>query len=104
MSVYKYIEHTPIQESSSDLKVIAEHLPDFKELGLSYNDTVGYKNYFRLNFNSNEDIRNTEGFSQGIENNEWISVDNDHVTYNLHFQPPIRKYHVPLPNAMQMFF
>lgn len=104
MSVYKYIEHTPVDNPSKDMKVISEHLPDFKNLGLTYNDTVGEKNYFRLNYNSNEDIRNTEGFSQGIENNEWISVDNDHVTYNNRFQPMINKYHSPLPNAMQMFF
>ena len=104
MSVYKYIEHTPVENPNKDINVISEHLPDFKKLGLTYNDTVGDKNYFRLNFNSNEDIRNTEGFNEGIQNNEWISVDNDHVTYNNRFQPIVDRFHAPLPNAMQMFF
>ncbi len=104
MSIYKYIEHTPIGTLNKDMNVISEHLPDFKNLGLTYNDTVGDKNYFRLNFNSNEDIRNTEGFNEGIQNNEWISVDNDHVTYNNRFQPIVERFHAPLPNAMQMFF
>ncbi len=104
MSVYKYIEHIHVPQKTNNLCEISEHLPDFKALGLTYNDNVGDKNYFQLKMNSNEDLHNTEGFSEAIMRNEWISVDNDHVTFNNKFQPSVSKYHAPLPNAMQMFF
>ena len=104
MSVYKYIEHNHVANKSNNLQEISEHLPDFKALGLTYNDNVGDKNYFQLKMNSNEDMQNTEGFSEAIMKNEWISVDNDHVTFNNKFQPSVSKYNAPLPNAMQMFF
>lgn len=104
MSIYKYIEHNHVSRKTNSLEEISEHLPDFKALGLNYNDNVGDKNYFELKFNSNDDLQNTEGFIDGIKRQEWISVDNDHVTFNNKFQPSISKYHAPLPNAMQMFF
>ena len=104
MSIYKYIEHNNVSIKTNRLEEILEHFPDFRALGLDYNDNVGNKNYFELKMNSNEDLHNTEGFSEAIMRNEWISVDNDHVTYNNKFQPLISKYHAPLPNAMQMFF
>ncbi len=102
MSIYKYIEHYSINNNNNSLEEISKHLPDFKSLGLSYNDNVGNKNYFILKNDSNEDLKNTEGFEEAIMRNEWISVDNDHVTYNNKFQPSISKYHAPLPNAMQI--
>lgn len=108
MSVYKYIEHTPVPNgaprNSSDMTTIAKHIPDFGALGLTYNDTVGDKNYFLLDRESNEDLQNTEGFEDAIKNGEWISVDNDHVTYGSRLQPANPKYTASLPNAMQMFF
>lgn len=104
MSVYKYIEHFNVDNCQNSLEEISKHLPDFANLGLTYNDNVGDKNYFVLRQNSNEDLRNTEGFADAIMRQEWISVDNDHVTYNNKFQPSISKYHSALPNAMQMFF
>ena len=103
-SIYKYIEHNKIEKKPNSLEEISQHLPDFKELGLSYNDNVGYNNYFELKMNSNEDIKDTEGFMDGIKKQEWISVDNDHVTYNMKFHPYISKYNAPLPNAMGMNF
>lgn len=106
LSVYKYIEHTPISHSvaKSDMDTIAKHIPDFGALGLTYNDTVGDKNYFLLDRDSNEDLHITEGFDDAVKNGEWISVDNDHVTYNSRLQPSNPKYTASLPNAMQMFF
>ena len=104
MSVYKYMEHKAIENPSKDLGVISSHLPDFTSLGLSYNDTVGEKNFFKLALDSNEDMLSTNDFIKGVENNEWVSVDNDHVTFNNIWQPLMTKYHKSLPNAMQMFF
>ena len=103
-SVYKYIEHIPINEEPSNLNIISKHLNDFKALGMSYNDTAGYKNFFMLSPNSTEGIGNTEGFEDGLSKQEWITVDNDHVTYSNRMQPMVSKYHTSLPNAMQMFF
>ena len=71
---------------------------------MSYNDTAGYKNFFMLSPNSTEGIGNTEGFEDGLSKKEWITVDNDHVTYSNRMQPMVSKYHTSLPNAMQMFF
>ncbi len=106
LSVYKYIEHTPVLHSvaKNDMDIIAKHIPDFGALGLTYNDTVGDKNYFLLDKDSNEDLHTTEGFEDAIKNGEWISVDNDHVTYSSRLQPSNPKYTASLPNAMQMFF
>ena len=103
-SVYKYIEHIPVYESTDNLQVIAEHLKDFKALGMSYNDTVGYKNFFMLSPESTEGIDRAEGFDEGVHNREWISVDNDHATYSSCVQPLNSKYFSFLPNAMQMFY
>lgn len=100
-SIYKYIEHIPINEETNNLSLISKHLNDFRELGLSYNDTVGYKNFFKLDTNSMDGITSTEGFKDGLSNNEWISVDNDHVTYSNRLQPMMNEYNTPLPNAMQ---
>lgn len=103
-SIYKYIEHEHVDRQTNDLKVIREHLPDFKALGLDYNDTVGYKNYFKLDERSIDTYDKMEGFKEALNKNEWISVDNDHVTFNNRFQPSITGFHKSLPNAMGMFF
>ena len=79
-------------------------MPDFKALGLDYNDSVGYKNVFKLNENSIDTHRYMDGFNEALNKNEWISVDNDHVTYNNCLQPSVNGYHRTLPNAMGMFF
>ena len=103
-SIYKYIEHAHVDGPTNDLTVIKKHLPDFKALGLDYNDTVGYKNFFTLNEKSIDTHYQMEGFNEALKNNEWISVDNDHVTFSKHFQPSVNGYHKSLPNAMGMFF
>ena len=103
-SIYKYIEHTHVDGPTNDLTNIKKHLPDFKALGLDYNDTVGYKNFFTLNEKSIDTHYQMEGFNEALKNNEWISVDNDHVTFSKYFQPSINGYHKSLPNAMGMFF
>ena len=84
--------------------VIKRHLPDFKALGLEYNDTVGYKNFFVLNEKSLDTHWRMQGYSEALNKNEWISVDNDHVTYNNRLQPNVNGFHKSLPNAMGMFF
>ena len=98
-SIYKYMEHIPTELSSKDLAVIAKNLPDFEALGLKYNDTIGNKNFFLLDKKSSEMVK-TEGFWEGVNNKEWVSVDNDHVTYDNRFQPSIEKYHAYLQNSM----
>ena len=103
-SIYKYIEHSHVEEPTNDLNIIKHRLPDFKALGLDYNDTVGYKNFFKLNENSIDTHKYMDGFNDALNKNEWISVDNDHVTYNNCLQPAIMGYHKTLPNAMGMFF
>ena len=103
-SIYKYIEHIPVDEMPSNMGVISKHLNDFRSLGMTYNDTVGSKNFFMLKPNSTDGITNSEGFMDGLNNKEWISVDNDHVTYSNILQPLISEYCSSLPNAMQMFF
>ena len=99
-SVYKYIEHANVEESTSDLSLVRSKLPDFRALGLDYNDTVGYQNFFVLNSNSSESMKYMEGYEEALTKSEWISVDNDHVTYNNRLQPNITKYIGTLPNGM----
>lgn len=103
-SIYKYIEHSNIQEQTNDINIIKKHLPDFNALGLSYNDTVGYKNFFVLNEKSLDTNWRMVGFDDAINKDEWISVDNDHVTFNNPLQPFVNGYFKSLPNAMGMFF
>lgn len=103
-SIYKYIEHFPVEDQCNNLPIIQKHLPDFKALGMDYNDTVGYQNFFTLEALSSDTHHRTEGFQNAIGKQEWISVDNDHVTYNNIFQPSVRELHRTLPNAMGMFF
>lgn len=103
-SIYKYIEHTAVEENDHDINTIRKKLPDYKALGLDYNDTVGYKNFFKLDANTSDTHYKLDGFKEALNNNEWVTVDNDHVTYNNRLQPSISKYHASLPNAMGMFF
>ena len=103
-SIYKYIEHLHISEPYSDLQIVKKHLPDFQALGLDYNDTIGYKNFFELSENSIDTHWQMEGYQEALHKNEWISVDNDHVTYNNRLQPSINGFHKPLPNAMGGMF
>ncbi len=101
-SIYKYIEHIQTPDCQHDLTKVAKNMPDFYALGLTYNDTVGNKNFFLLNNESNADLVKTVGFQEGVNRGEWVSVDNDHVTYANRMQPMLTKYHSYLPNVMQM--
>ena len=49
-------------------------------------------------------MTNTEGFMDGVNNGEWVSVDNDHVIYGIRLQPSVCNYHKSLSNAMYMFY
>lgn len=99
--IYEYIEHTPANGDTKNLSEILKHIPDYKELGLQFNDSIGSNNCFLLNKNSNNSLMNTYKFSEGVKAEEWISIDNDHVTYNNILNPQIRSLHSYLPNAMQ---
>ncbi len=101
-SIYKYIEHVPTT-NSKDLNEISRNLPDFNALGLKYNDSVGEKNCFLMDAKLHLNMNDSEGFYNGVTNKEWISVDNDHVTYGNILQPSINKYHAGLPVGMQIF-
>ena len=102
-SVYKYIEHAAVSENTNNLNVIRQKLPDFNALGLHYNDTVGFKNFFCLNERSLDTHYRMFDYDRAINNNEWISVDNDHVTYSSQLQPMLNWYNSSLPNGMGMF-
>ena len=79
-------------------------MPDFKDLGLSQSDTVGANNYFALGHNQ-ECMRNSYDVEYGINNGEYVSVDNDHVTYSQILSPMINKYFKHLPQSVgAMFF
>jgi len=101
-SIYKYIEHIQTPDCQHDLSKIAKNMPDFHALGLTYNDTIGNKNFFLLKNEANADLVDTVGFQEGVNRGEWVSVDNDHVTYSNRLQPMLTKYHSCLPNVMQM--
>jgi hypothetical protein len=102
-AIYNFIEHNKPVDKIEKLNEFQEKMPDFYDLGLSHNDTVGSNNYFILEDNQNS-MKNTYDFDYGVEHEEFISVDNDHVTYNLPLIPMSYKYSQPLPCEMQMFF
>ena len=101
VSIYSFVEHCPVphQNYSNDLNEINNKLGDFKKLGLTYNDTVGNNNYFQLE-DVHKGIIDGEEIQNGIHNREWISVDNDHVTFNSKLHPLINGLNKSLPNLM----
>lgn len=100
VSIYSFVEHCPVPiNADKGLLEINKKLGDFKKLGLTFNDTVGNNNYFLLE-EVHKDLINGDEISEGIRNMEWISVDNDHVTFNSSLHPLIRGLHRPLPNVM----
>ena len=102
IAIYDYIEHKHADKMNS-LGEFTDNMPDFEDLGLKHNDTVGNNNYFVLDKDQNA-MKNTYDFKYGVEHNEYVSVDNDHVNYTQNLNPKIEGYHIFLPNAMQMFF
>ncbi len=99
-SIYDFIEHQKVTKEIS-LKNIKENIPDFIDLNMKYNDTVGYNNFFILD-NTQQRIKNMNDYHYGVKKSEWITVDNDHVTFETRFHPIIDKYHRLLPNVMGM--
>lgn len=100
-AIYDFIEHEKT-EHMVNFKDFKENMPDFEDLGLKHNDTVGVNNYFKLN-EKQKAMENSFDFQYGVEHQELVSVDNDHVTYNQFISPMIDKYHTYLPMGMQMF-
>lgn len=99
-SIYKFQEHIHVNQRCSSPKEVNYYMPDFQALGMCYNDTVGYNNYFQ----SDVDCEKAKSGYYTIDNpKELISVDNDHVTYNSPFML-MTKYNKQLPNAMQTAF
>lgn len=100
VSVYSFIEHCPIAlKDKPSINEVNSKLSDFRKLGLQYNDTVGSKNYFRLE-DVHKEVLSEQELREGIAKEEWISVDNDHVTYDSRLHPPIKGLHRRLPNGM----
>lgn len=102
VSIYEYIEHCPVQlNHTPDIIEVNNKLSDFKKLGLMYNDTVGSNNYYQL-ADAHRNLIDTNELESGIQNQEWISVDNDHVTFSSILHPQIEGFHKSLPNMMGM--
>lgn len=99
--IYEFVEHAPVDGDTRNLSVINSHIPDYKDLGLQFNDSVGSNNCFLLTEKSNSKLNSSVDFAQGVEKGEWVSVDNDHVTYSNNLHPQVREFHSYLPNGMQ---
>lgn len=102
-AIYDYINHSKVPRVA-DVSQSGKKIPDFVDLGMRQNDTVGSNNYFKLD-KTQTALKNSYDFRYGVEHEELISVDNDHATYVNILAPRIDKYHKDLPNAMLgMFF
>lgn len=102
VSIYSYIEHCPIKRDEvTSLSEVNNKLPDFKKLGLYYNDTIGSNNYFQLK-DIHKNAVGSHDIENGIRNNEWISVDNDHVTFASLLHPRIDGLHRALPDIINV--
>ena len=102
-ALYDFIEHNTADSKLNQLSEFIVNMPDFADLGLRQNDTVGANNYFKLEKNQKA-MQNTYDFLYGVEHNELISVDNDHVTFEQPLSPRDYNYNKQLPCEMQMFF
>lgn len=101
--LYDFIEHNTVDSKLNLLHEFVINMPDFADLGLRQNDTVGANNYFKLEKNQKA-MQHTYDFQYGVDHNELISVDNDHVTYDQPLCPVDYNFNKPLPCEMQMFF
>ena len=100
-SIYKFITHNTAERHLHNASEVNKNLPDFRDLGMCYNDTIGTNNYFVLKDNSSDE--HLYDMQYGINNKELISVDNDHVTYS-NYATPKTDYNKELPNAMGFAF
>ena len=105
LSIYDYVAPNPVPKRIQyDLTEFSRKMPDFKDLGLSQSDTVGLNNYFKMGHNQ-DCLKNTFDVGYGIDHGEYVSVDNDHVTYTQMLSPMIYKYFKNLPQSVGgMFF
>ena len=102
-AIYDYIEHFEV-DNLGDVSREFSRLRDYRDLGMSPNDTIGANNYFVLNHKQNA-MKGTNGYELGVENGELISIDNDHATYYTPMSPRISGIHKELPNGIVgMFF
>ena len=102
-AVYDFIEHNTADSKLNQLNEFIINMPDFADLGLRHNDTVGANNYFKLEKNQKA-MQHTYDFQYGVDHNELVSVDNDHVTYDQPLCIVDYNFNKPLPCEMQMFF
>ncbi len=102
-ALYDYIEHNTADSKLKQLHEFVINMPDFADLGLRQNDTVGANNYFKLEENQKA-MQHTYDFQYGVDHNELVSVDNDHVTYEQLLCPVDYVFNKSLPCEMQMFF
>lgn len=102
VAIYSFIEHCPVKlDHKPSIEEVNSKLSDFKQLGLRYNDTVGSNNYFQLE-DVHKDALGGIDCTEGISKSEWISVDNDHVTFDSRLHPRIEGLNKQLPNAMNI--
>lgn len=94
-TIYDFIEHRKLHKQPT-LSEIEERIPDFRDLGLRYYDNVGVNNFFVLD-NSQYRVRSANDFHYGVNKSEWITVDNDSVSFDNKFHPLLDKNHRPLP-------
>lgn len=103
VAIYDFVNHVKVPKTH-DVSVAGKKIPDFVDLGMTQNDSVGNNNYFKLD-DTQTSLKNSYDFEYGIIHDELVSVDNDHATYMNILAPKINKYHKDLPNAMGgMFF
>ena len=101
-AIYDYINRQVVPRSR-DVSDGGRRTPDFKDLGLESGDTVGENNYFLLD-STQDAMKNSYDFKYGVDKQELISVDNDHVVYDSPFNILVRGFHKRLPNAMTGMF
>ena len=97
-SIYDFIEHRYLTYRPSGYD-IHRNIPDFVDLGLRYNDTVGSNNLFVLD-DYQQALKEMNDWSYGVRNSEWVSVDNDHVIFENRLQPKLYDYHMHLPSLI----
>lgn len=106
-SIYDFIEHQKIEKQPT-LQEIDRQIPDFRDLGLRYYDNLGVNNFFILD-NTQYRVKGTNDFHYGVNKSEWITVDNDSVSFDCKFHPILEGFHRPLPinsdfNNIKAFF
>lgn len=94
-SIYDFIEHKKLDKQPT-LQEIELQIPDFRDLGLRYYDNLGVNNFFVLD-NSQYRVRSANDFHYGVNKSEWITVDNDSVSFDNIFHPSLDRIHRPLP-------